>query len=280
MQATIGFYLSGVIAVAIIFIGGRFLVAPSTAAAAYGVPAGAEPHSRAYLSAKGIRDIASGLFIAILIAHGSAHALGWFMLAATLIPVVDAVIVLQQGGSRAVAFGVHGGTAVVMLIISGLLIVGWSNSSIAALIAGFSCGATTRPTGVSLPPMREICHAWSRVFAISSFETLVLTRIGDLQGSWPPLAASVGDGFWEGAMWKLRIATVVVAVGMTTLAWGASNNTTDQWMKCYDLGWSRGVHLELGEMPGWIDECLAGNIPFDVDQPKTHRLLRSRIRHS
>ena len=66
MAATIGFYLSGVIAIGIIFIGCRFLLAPSTAAAAYGVPAGAEPRSRAYLSAKGIRDIASGLFAAIL----------------------------------------------------------------------------------------------------------------------------------------------------------------------------------------------------------------------
>jgi len=36
MAATIGFYLSGVIAIAIIFIGCRFLLAPSTAAAAYG----------------------------------------------------------------------------------------------------------------------------------------------------------------------------------------------------------------------------------------------------
>jgi hypothetical protein len=44
-------------------------LAPSTAAAAYGVPAGAKPHLRAYLSAKGIRDIASGLFAAILTSH-------------------------------------------------------------------------------------------------------------------------------------------------------------------------------------------------------------------
>jgi|SRR5262245_51509660 len=123
MATNIGFFLSGVIAVGIIFIGCRFLLAPSTAAAAYGVPAGVEPRSRAYLSAKGIRDIASGLFIAILMAYGSAHVLGWFMLAA-LIPVADAVIVLHQGGSRSIAFGVHGGTAVAMLIISGLLLIG------------------------------------------------------------------------------------------------------------------------------------------------------------
>ena len=59
MMTRIGFYLSGVIAAGIIFIGCRFLLAPSTAAAAYGVPAGADRYSRAYLSAKGIRDIAS-----------------------------------------------------------------------------------------------------------------------------------------------------------------------------------------------------------------------------
>jgi hypothetical protein len=35
MMAIIGFYLSGVIAIAIIFIGCRFLLAPSTAAAAF-----------------------------------------------------------------------------------------------------------------------------------------------------------------------------------------------------------------------------------------------------
>jgi Domain of unknown function (DUF4267) len=99
MVTTFGYYLSGVIAVGIIFIGVRFLLAPSLAAAAYGVPAGTGPHSQAYLYAKGIRDIASGLFIAVLMAYGSAHALGWFMLAATIIPVADAVIVLRQGGS-------------------------------------------------------------------------------------------------------------------------------------------------------------------------------------
>jgi hypothetical protein len=60
MATSIGFFLSSVIAAGIIFIGGRFLLAPSLAAAGYGVPAGTEPHLRAYLFAKGIRDIASG----------------------------------------------------------------------------------------------------------------------------------------------------------------------------------------------------------------------------
>ena len=118
MATSIGFYLS-----AVMRLGLFLLAAPSSAATAYGVPAGTEPHSRAYLSAKGIRDIASGLFAAMLIAFGSAHALAWFMLIASIIPLSDAIIVLHQGGSRTVAFGVHGGTAVAILIISGLLLI-------------------------------------------------------------------------------------------------------------------------------------------------------------
>ena len=124
MATSMGFNLSGVIAAGIIFIGGRFLLAPSLAAAGYGVPATTESHSRAYLFAKGIRDIASGLVIVILTAYGAVHPLGWFMLAASIIPIGDAAIVLRHGGSRAVAFGVHGVTAAVMLVISGLLLLG------------------------------------------------------------------------------------------------------------------------------------------------------------
>jgi hypothetical protein len=33
------------------------------------------------------------------------------------------MIVLRQGGSRTIAFGVHGGTAAATLIISGLLLI-------------------------------------------------------------------------------------------------------------------------------------------------------------
>jgi hypothetical protein len=58
----------------------------------------------------------------MLIVFGSANA--WFKVIATVIPIADGVIVLHQGGSRAIAFGVHGSAAVAMLIISGLLLLG------------------------------------------------------------------------------------------------------------------------------------------------------------
>jgi len=124
ITATIGYLLAGVLAAAIIFIGARFLVAPRAAAAGYGVvPDVDRPEIRAYLSVKGVRDIATGLFVIILIIAGATHLIGWVMVAATLIPLADAAIVLRSGGSKSVAYGVHGGTAVVMLITTALLLV-------------------------------------------------------------------------------------------------------------------------------------------------------------
>lgn len=46
------------------------------------------------------------------------------MLAAVGIPVGDALIVLRGNGPKAAIYGIHGATAVVMLVISALLLVG------------------------------------------------------------------------------------------------------------------------------------------------------------
>ena len=124
LTVIIGYWLSGVIALGIVLIGARFVFAPHAAATAYGVSVGPDPRWEAYLSAKAVRDVASGMFTTILILNQSAHLLGWFMLAATTIPLADAVIVLRHGGTRVAAFAIHGATAGAMLIISGLLLLG------------------------------------------------------------------------------------------------------------------------------------------------------------
>ena len=124
ITTAIGYVLAGLLAAGIIFIGARFLVAPRVAAAGYGVPAGLDqPSADAYLSVKGVRDIATGLFVVILLIAGATHLAGWVMLAATIIPLADATIVLRNGGSRATAWGVHGVTAAVMIITSALLLI-------------------------------------------------------------------------------------------------------------------------------------------------------------
>jgi hypothetical protein len=120
---TIAYVLAGLMAAGIVFIGARFILAPRVAAA-YGVqPDLGQRSVGAYLSVKGVRDIASGLFVLILIAAGAAHLLGWVILAATVIPLADTAIVLRHGGSKAIAFGVHGLTALVMLGTSALLLL-------------------------------------------------------------------------------------------------------------------------------------------------------------
>jgi Domain of unknown function (DUF4267) len=121
---TIAYTLAGLIGAGIIFIGARFILAPRVAAAGYGVqPYLGQRSASAYLSVKGVRDIASGLFIFILIAAGAAHLLGWVILAATVIPLADAAIVLGHGGSKSIALGVHGLTAAVMLTTSALFLL-------------------------------------------------------------------------------------------------------------------------------------------------------------
>jgi hypothetical protein len=125
MLTTIGSVLAGLIGGGIIVVGALPFWAPQ-AASGFGIPHTpvADRTFQAWLRVKGVRDIASGLFIAILLANGSARLIGWFILAATLIPVGDALIVLHSKGPRAAAYGIHGATALVMVVITILLLAG------------------------------------------------------------------------------------------------------------------------------------------------------------
>ena len=126
MVTTIATVLAGLIGAAIVFLGAHDLVAPQSAATGFGLPNGAAEtgpsNSQAWLSVRAVRDIASGLFIFILLAYGAPHLLGWVMLASCLIPVGDALVVRRNDGPSSAVYGVHGGTAVVMLAISVVLL--------------------------------------------------------------------------------------------------------------------------------------------------------------
>ena len=112
----IGYGLSGLLGLGIIFIGTRFLLAPQVAAADFGIVTGPG-------GVKGVRDIASGLVAFILLAAGVPHLLGGFMLAASIIPVGDAIIVLRRNGPKATVYGVHAATAAVMLAAAAFLFI-------------------------------------------------------------------------------------------------------------------------------------------------------------
>ncbi|MBT2226013.1 DUF4267 domain-containing protein [Nonomuraea sp. NEAU-A123] len=104
----------------VLFIGLRFLLVPQAAAAGYGVPAKKDGDT-AYLTIKGQRDFVYGILGLALLFFVGARAEAWFMLVVALIPLSDAVIVLRNGGTKAVAFGIHFATAVAVLISAVLL---------------------------------------------------------------------------------------------------------------------------------------------------------------
>ena len=104
-----------------VFLGYRFWFQPASAAAGYGVPADPRGEAGAYLSVKGLRDGTFGLAGLAVLAFAGARAEAWFMVCVALIPLVDTLIVLRHGGPKAVAFGIHFATAVVVLISAGLL---------------------------------------------------------------------------------------------------------------------------------------------------------------
>lgn len=121
----IGYGLSGLLGAGIIFIGARFLAAPQVAAAGYGIAT--EQGGQAgdpYLAAKGVRDIASGVVVFVLLAAGKPPILGRYLAAASIIPIGDGINVLRHNGPKATAYGVHGTTAAVMLATAALLLSG------------------------------------------------------------------------------------------------------------------------------------------------------------
>jgi hypothetical protein len=104
----------------VLFIGVQFLLRPVPAAAGYGVPAKPDGDP-AYLEIKGVRDAVYGIVGLALLIFVGARAEAWFMLVVALAPLGDMLIVLRHGGPKAVAFGVHFATAVVILVSAGLL---------------------------------------------------------------------------------------------------------------------------------------------------------------
>ncbi|QOV35382.1 DUF4267 domain-containing protein [Streptomyces ferrugineus] len=104
-----------------LFLGYQFLFRPASAATGYGVPARPDGDAGAYLSIKGLRDGTFGLVGLALLLFVGARAEAWFMLAVAIVPLCDTLIVLRHGGAKAVAFGIHFATAVVVLISAGLL---------------------------------------------------------------------------------------------------------------------------------------------------------------
>ncbi|HET9141570.1 DUF4267 domain-containing protein [Actinophytocola sp.] len=123
MLTTIAVVLAALIGAGCVLMGAYILWTPR-AAAGFGIPdTPTEDRAfRAWLSVKAVRDLVSGVLIIIVLVAATPQVLGAVLLAATAIPVGDALIVLRSNGPRSAVYGVHGATAAVMLATSVLLL--------------------------------------------------------------------------------------------------------------------------------------------------------------
>ncbi|HEY2058097.1 MAG TPA: DUF4267 domain-containing protein [Amycolatopsis sp.] len=117
------YVLAGLVGLGIIYVGLSYLFAPEKTATGFGlatIPTG----TPAFFQIKGVRDIGTGLVVGAAMLAGGPHVVGWVLLAEVFIPVGDMLIILRHKGKRAVAFGVHGLTAAVMVVTTLLLVLG------------------------------------------------------------------------------------------------------------------------------------------------------------
>jgi hypothetical protein len=79
----------------LIFLGTRFLLSPEIAEAGYGIHF-KEQGDYSFHYIKGIRDILSGLLLCVFVLMNERRALGVTLLAGTMVPVTDMLIVLGK----------------------------------------------------------------------------------------------------------------------------------------------------------------------------------------
>lgn len=108
----------------IIFVGARYLLAPEASAKTFGLPTWPSGQSLGWLNLKGVRDIVSGLVLLVPLALGELHLTGLLMFVAALTPLGDALTILRHKGNKTLAYAMHGGTALLVVIAGVLLLVG------------------------------------------------------------------------------------------------------------------------------------------------------------
>jgi hypothetical protein len=123
MANTIPFALAAFIAVAIIVIGCFYLASPNRILGGFGLkPPASDADTLSWLRLKGIRDIASGLVVLTMMFAANRRSVGLVLLVFAIIPFGDMSVILGSGGSKSMAFAIHGVTCAVMLVVGVLWI--------------------------------------------------------------------------------------------------------------------------------------------------------------
>jgi hypothetical protein len=112
------------VALAIIVIGALYVSRPRSATRSFGLPLPEDgPKIAWWLRLKGVRDIASGLMVlAMMVCGGPTRSASSCV--AALIPLGDMLVILAAKGSARSAFGMHGLTALLMILAAIPLTIG------------------------------------------------------------------------------------------------------------------------------------------------------------
>jgi hypothetical protein len=106
-------------------IGTQYIASPLTATRSFGLPL----HENGinipwWLRLKGVRDIVSGLAVLAFMVWGVPRGVGIILLVEAIIPVGDMLVILAAKGSTKSALGMHGLTAVAMVLAAIPLTIG------------------------------------------------------------------------------------------------------------------------------------------------------------
>lgn len=122
MTRKISYAIAFLTGLGLIFIGVRFFLSPEVGTAGFGIQfnAGGE-YSFHYI--KGIRDIFSGLVICAFVLMDERRALGVTLLAGTIIPVIDMLIVLSKSYNGFVQAMPHIIAIIICAVLGKILLV-------------------------------------------------------------------------------------------------------------------------------------------------------------
>ena len=95
MTTKISYTIAFILGLAMIFLGTRFFLSPEAATAGFGIQFNSNG-DYSFHHIKGTRDIFSGLLLCALVLLKERRALGVMLLAATIIPVSDLLVVLSK----------------------------------------------------------------------------------------------------------------------------------------------------------------------------------------
>src|SRR5262249_34563450 len=117
--------VAALVALAIIVIGARYVSRPRAATRSFGLPLPEDgPNIPGWLRLKGVRDIASGMAVLAFMVWGGSRMVGIILLVEAIIPIGDMLVILAAKGSASSAFGIHGLTALVMILAAVPLTMG------------------------------------------------------------------------------------------------------------------------------------------------------------